>query len=219
MKGQTFHAERREETGSSAARRLRQSNKIPCVLYGHGEEVIPLALAADSADELLHGGHQVITLDHDGNQDAVLVKDVQHDTWGQAVLHIDFARVSLDETVTVVVEIVGHGQPKAVLSGGILEQPLHSVEIECKANAIPAEIRVETGELELGAMIHVRELPIPEGARAVSEPDAVVFALHEARKVEEVVSEEAPAEEAAAEPELIGRETADKEEESDEGKK
>lgn len=204
MKGQTFHAERRQESGSARMRRLRRANKIPCVLYGHGEEVVPLALPADAIDDLLHGGHQVITLEYDGKQEPALIKEVQHDVWGREVLHVDFSRVSLDETVTVAVEIVGHGQPKAVLSGGVLEQPLHSVELDCKADEIPREIRVETGSLDIGEMIHVRDLELPEAARAITDPDAIVFVVHEARKAAEAV-EEAPGEGAPAEPEVIGR--------------
>ena len=88
-------------------------------------------------------------------------------------------------------------------AGAVLEQPLHAVEIECRADAIPDEIQIETGELDVGDMIHVRDIPLPPDVTARTDPNAIVFVLHEPR----VAEEEAPAPEAAEteEPEVIKR--------------
>ncbi len=214
MRTETVKAERRATTGSASARRLRRDGRVPGVLYGHGEDVVLLTLAAEPIHQLLETGHHLVTLDLDGLQERALMKSVQFDPWGQEILHVDFTRVRLDETVTVSVEIVPHGTPKSVLSGGVLEQPLHTLELECKADTIPDNIRVEVGELDAGEMVHVGDLQLPEGVRAVAEPDAIVFVVQEAR------AEEAPAEpvpdKAAEEPEVISRVAK---EESDEEKK
>ena len=216
---QTLKAKRRPTTGSADARRIRRSGKVPGVLYGHGEEVIPLALTAEAIHELMEIGHHVVALDMDGSRQRALVKEVQFDTWGKRILHVDFSRVALDETVTVTVQIVSHGQPKAVLTDGLLEQPLHSLDVECTAGNIPDEIRVEIGEMEIGDTVHVRDLELPGGVKAVADPEAIVFALKEAR-AEEAVEEAAPEAEAAeAEPEVIGRAAKPEDEETAEESK
>ena len=206
----------RQSAGSAAARRLRREGKVPSVLYGHGGEVVALSVSAEDMRRVLETGHHLVKLDLGGREESALVKEVQFDTWEKKILHVDFGRVALHETVTVSVEVVSHGTPKSVLAGGVLEQPLHSVELECRADAIPDQIRVEVGELETGDMIHVRDLPLPSGVKALSEPEAIVFVVHEARIVEEAPEAE-PVKE-TAEPEVIGRAAKPEEEASDEEK-
>jgi len=220
MEIQTVKAERRAVTGSAAVRRLRREAKVPAVLYGHGEEVVPLAISADAVSAMLDAGHRLVGLELDGKEERALVKDVQFDTWGASVLHVDFARVALDETVEVSVELKLHGQPKEVLGGAVLEQPLRTLDVECKADHIPDEIVVEVGHLAVGQMIHVKDLVLPDGVKALNEPEAIVVVLHEARSLEEVVAPAAEAAEgaAAAEPELIRRAKPEGEEEEGEGK-
>ena len=217
MELRALKADPRQSTGSAAARRLRREGKVPSVLYGHGEEVVALSVSAEDMRRVLETGHHLVTLDLGGREESALVKEVQFDTWEREILHVDFGRVALHETVTVSVEVVSHGTPKSVLAGGVLEQPLHSVELECRADAIPDQIRVEVGEMETGDMIHVRDLPLPDGVKAMTEPEAIVFVVHEARIVEEA-PEAAPAEAAAAEPEVIGRAAKPEEEASEEEK-
>jgi len=200
----TLKAEPREAMGTASSRRLRREGKVPCVLYGHNQEVFELSVAADALNALLAAGHHVIALDVNGKPERAMVKAVQANTWDTETLHVDFVRVGLHETVHVSVEVTSHGTPKAVLAGGILEQPLHALEIECDAAAIPDDIRVEIGHLEASEMIHVRDIPPIEGVAFVTDPNAVVFIVHERRGAEE--EEEAPVEgEAQAEPEVIGR--------------
>ena len=122
-------AERRTAFGSANTRRLRDAGKTPAVLYGHGEDVLPLALSAADVQAVVESGHHVVTLNVEGNPERALVKDVQFDNWQSRVLHVDFARVALDETVSIAVELKTHGQPKAVLAGGVLEQPMHQLHV------------------------------------------------------------------------------------------
>jgi len=209
-------AARRTAFGSANARRLRDEGKVPAVLYGHGEDVLPLALASKDVQTLVESGHHMVTLTIEGKQERALVKEVQFDGWQSRVLHVDFARVALDETVTIAVEIKTHGQPKAVLAGGVLEQPMHQMHIECKADHIPDTITIEIGHLEMNQMLHVRDVPLPEGVKALDEADALVVVIHEPRGV---VEEEAPAPaeaEAQAEPEVIGRGGAEEEQQDQE---
>lgn len=201
----TLPALRRQEKGSAAARKLRRSGRVPGVLYGHGQDVVMLAMPAEAVHRVLESGRHVVTLDLAGTPERALIKDVQFDPWGNDVLHVDFSRVAMDETVTIAVEIVPHGQPKVVLSGGVFEQPLHSLEVECKADHIPDEIRVEVGHLQIGEMIHVRDLELPEGVTASAEEDTIVFIVHEARGEAPAAEVPPETEAASAEPEVIGR--------------
>jgi len=210
-----YRAERRLEMGTLPARRLRRQGKVPAVLYGHGEEVLPLALSHDSAEEMVGSGHHLVTLEIEGKRERAIIKEVQWDTWGREILHLDFSRVAMEDIVTVLVEIVPHGTPKALLAGAVLEQPLRALEVSCKADRIPDSIRVEVGHLEVGQMIHVRDLSLPEGVTPRARPDQIVFVMKETRGEVPV----APPEEGAAapsEPEVIGRQ-AKAAEEAEEG--
>ena len=213
---ETIKAERKDSSGSVEARRLRRRGLVPGVLYGHGEGTVGMALSCADLQKFLDTGHHIITLDLAGKQERALVKDVQYDPWGSELLHVDFTRVSLHEKVTVSVSVTSHGTPKVVLAGGILEHPLTQIEVECESDKIPDEIRVEVGHLEPKEMIHVRDVELPDGVTAVTDLDAIVFVVHEARRLEE----EAPAEEGAeeAQPEVIGRAAKPEGEDTGEGK-
>jgi large subunit ribosomal protein L25 len=204
MKIAELKAESRTVQGSAASRKLRRQGLVPGILYGHGEEVLKVSLPAEPLRDALESGQRLLTLRLGDRQERALVKEVQFDTWGREILHVDFSRVALDETVNVSVEVVSHGTPKAALEGGVLEQPLRRVQIACKADAIPDRIRVEVEHLETNDKIQVKDLRLPEGVKVLDDPDAIVFIVKEAR--EEVVAAAAPAAEVtAAEPEVIGR--------------
>jgi large subunit ribosomal protein L25 len=140
----------------------------------------------------------------------VLVKEVQYDHLGAEVIHVDFARVSLDEKVKVTVRIELKGTPKGEADGGVLQQVLPTLEIECLVTEIPDAIRHIVTELALNEVLHVRDLKLPPGVRAIQDPDLIVATV---REIVEAAATE-PAEGEAAEPELIGRKPAEGEEEA-----
>jgi len=209
-----LEVERREAVGSSNSRRLRRAGRVPAVLYGHGEEVVSLALDEEAARTAVEGSGQIVTLRLDGEEQRALIKDSQYDVFALALLHVDFARVALDERVSVSVALELHGTPKEVAGGAMLEQPLNSLDVECRADSIPQNILVEVGHLEIGAMIHVGDVELPAGVTAVTDEKAVIAVLHPPR-AEEEPEEEAPAESESAEPELIGREDKEGEEDAE----
>jgi large subunit ribosomal protein L25 len=220
MKIEELKADPRTTQGSASSRQLRRQGKVPGILYGHGQEVVMLSLPGDALRHTLETGHRLVTLRLGDRQERALVKEVQFDTWGQEILHVDFGRVALDEIVTVEVEVVSHGTPKGALEGGVLEQPLRRVKLACKADAIPDQIRVEVERMDLNDKIQVKDLPVPPGVKITEDPDAIVFIVKETHEEEVVVA--APAAEAAsAEPEVIGRaakEAAEAEEEGEQPK-
>lgn len=214
MKIEVLKAQTRESRGSRVARRLRGEGQVPGVLYGHGQEVVKLALGGEEVLHVLTSGHQLVAIEFDGKTERALVKAAQFDTWGKELLHVDFTRVALDELVHVTVEIIAHGSPKGALVGGVLEQPLRRLEIACRADDIPDNIRVEVAHLDLNDRISVKDLQLPAGVKPTADPDAIVFLVQETR--EEVIAPAAPTEAGAAEPEVIGKAEKEAEEAAEE---
>jgi large subunit ribosomal protein L25 len=195
-------SEKREPHGSAEARRLRRGGKIPGVLYGHKEETIPLAVPRDEFVKALRQGARVVDLEHGGTQQKALIREVQFDHLGHDVLHVDFARVSKDERIKIDVRVELRGTAPGVTAGGLLDQPLHNLQIECLAISVPESIRVPIGELQIDGVIHVRDLKLPDGVVALNDPDAII--VHVKPPVVEAEAAAAPAAE-QAEPEVIGK--------------
>jgi large subunit ribosomal protein L25 len=215
MKIEEIKADPRTTSGSASSRQLRAKGKVPGILYGHGQEVVMLSLPGDALRHALESGHRLVSLRLGDRQEGALVKEVQYDTWGQEILHVDFGRVALDETVNVEVEVVSHGTPKGALSGGVLEQPLRRVKVACKADSIPDQIRVEVERLDLNDKVQVKDLPVPPGVKITEDPDSIVFIVKETRE-EEVVTAAPAAEAGAVEPEVIKRAVKEGEAEEEE---
>ena len=199
----------RAELGSRANKRLRDSGFIPGVIYGHKEAVVPISLPRkETVGHIQHGAH-LFNLALDGKNENVLVKEVQYDHLGIEVLHVDFARVDLNERVEVTVPLVLKGDPKGEEEGGVLQQIVSDLEIECLVTQIPSEIRHNVVEMKLNDVLHISDLQFPPGVKSLQDPELIVATVRE-------IIEEAPVEVAEAgptEPEVIGK----KPEEGEEG--
>jgi large subunit ribosomal protein L25 len=192
----------RNELGSRRTKRLRDAGFVPGVIYGHKEEVIPVTLPKRELVHYLDHGTHVFELGMDGKNETVLVKDVQYDHLGIDVLHVDFARVDLNERVEVTVPLVLRGTPKGEAENGVLQQIVSDLEIECLVTEIPSEIRHNVSEMALDDVLYIKDLKLPPGVKALQDPDLMVAQVKE---VQEEVPVEAVVEEGAAEPEVIGR--------------
>src|SRR5271154_657319 len=134
-------AQPRNELGSRANKRLRDAGFVPGVIYGHKEAVVPVTLPKrELVGHLNHGAH-LFDVTVEGKSEKVLVKEVQYDHLGMEVLHVDFARVSLDEKVKVSVPVELKGIPKGAAEGGVLHQVISAVDVECLVTEIPDVIR------------------------------------------------------------------------------
>ncbi len=201
----------REQTGTAACRHLRKQNLIPAVIYGHGEQALPVSLPRHEVEILLAHGARLLDITLDKKAQKVLVKDVQHDHLGMNIVHVDLVRVSLDEKIHLTVPIELRGAVDAAShGGGVVEQHLMQLEIECLASNIPETILIRVGKLELGENIRVKDLPVDQGVTVLSDAEALVVTV-------KIVAAEVSAEDAAAEaepgaeePEIIGQ--AEKEE-------
>ena len=145
-------------------------------------------------------GGRVVELKGAVNEKA-LIRDLQWDTFGTHVLHVDFARVSEHERIEVKVAVELRGQAVGVKDGGVVEHFVHEVEIECEALSIPARLELNINDLKVGDSITAAELPLPSGVTLISDPDAVLVHCVEARDEAEAAAPAA----GAAEPEVIGR--------------
>jgi large subunit ribosomal protein L25 len=121
------------------------------------------------------------------------------------LLHVDFRRVAADERIHVTVPVELKGIAPGVTGGGILDQPIHTLSVECAADSVPESIRLNINELQLGAAIHVRELHLPPGVKALADPDAIVVHVTAPQIAPEAAA--VPGAE-QAEPEVIGRKAA-----------
>jgi large subunit ribosomal protein L25 len=212
----TLKAEPRTGSGSRHADKLRKTGRIPAIVYGHKEANVAVSVSADELDRLIRVQHaRVLNLDVGGKTETVLVRDLQWDHLGRHMLHVDFARVSASDRVRVTIPVELRNSPKQT-GGGVLDQPLHTLHIECSPTAIPEAIRIDLTGLTLGAPIHVRELALPAGVTVLEAPEAVVVQL-KLPGAEAVVA--APVEPGAG-PEVIKKEKkADDDAEDDKKKK
>lgn len=205
---EVLNVEVRKDAGSRHAKRLRNSGSIPAVLYGHGEQTVSLAVSREQFSTALRHGSRLVDLKGGVNESA-LIRDLQWDTFGTGVLHIDFARVSADERIEVTVPVELRGQAPGVRQGGIVQHLVHEIEIECLATAIPEKIQLNVNHLELGGSVTVGQLELPSGVKLMSDPEAIAVQC-----VEPAVEEEAEAGATeGAEPEIIGRKAEAEEEE------
>jgi large subunit ribosomal protein L25 len=191
----------RSETGSRANKRLRDSGFVPGVIYGHKEAVVPVTLPKKEIVNHLSRGAHVFDLTLGGKNQKVLVKEVQYDHLGLEVIHVDFARVSLDEKVEVTVPLELKGTPKGEAEGAVLQQIISELEIECLVTDIPDKILHNVADMEKDSVLHISDLKFPPGVKCLKDGDLIVATVKEIQ--EEVAAVEVV--EGAAEPEVIGR--------------
>lgn len=200
----SLKVESRTGRGTRAAEKLRKQGKVPGIIYGHKLPNAQVSVDAEELDRAIRVQHaRVLDLALDGKSETVLIRELQWDYLGKVMMHVDFERKSRTETVRVTVPVELRNTPK-ITGGGVLDQPLHTLHIECPLGSIPEAIRIDITNLTLGAPIHVRELTLPEGVKVLESPEAVVVQL----KLPgiEPVAVVAGAVAAGSEPEIIKKE-------------
>ena len=218
----SLKAQRRNEVGKQAAKRLRKAGRLPAVFYGPGEAPSPIAVDAHEVEGILHtaGRNAVISLTLDGEEigDRITVmKEIQHHPLNDRVLHVDFQHVALTQKIMRQVPVVGVGTPVGVRSeGGVLQHALHGVEVECLPAEIPDQIEVDVSALSINGSIHVQDL-LKIDDRIVTDPDRLVFLVVPPTVTKEAVpGEEVEVPEEAKEPELSVERGKKEEEEQEE---
>jgi len=211
----------RAERGKNEARRLRQTGKVPAVLYGGKGAPITLSVNAKQVGAILRSesGHNTLfQVSLAGKPEPAILKDWLVDPTTGKLLHVDLMRVAMDVRMKVKVPVHTFGEPAGVkVQGGVFEVVTREVEIECLPTDIPTEFRLDVSELMLGKQLRASDLTIDTAKmKLLTEPERVIAHVV-ALKVEEEKPAEAAAAEAAttAEPEVIKK--GKKEVEGEEG--
>jgi large subunit ribosomal protein L25 len=214
-------AEARTEFGKGAARRIRRADKVPAVIYGHGNDPIHVTLPThDTLMAIRHGGaNAVLNIQIDGKVQLALTKQVQADPIKGFLEHVDFVAVKKGEKVTVEVPVhtVGEAAKDTFVS---IEHNVVSVEAE--ATHIPEAVEVDIDGAEAGTQIFASQLVLPGGSSLLTDAETLIVNVTQAVSAEQVEAElaeaeaeagiehDAPADEAAAD-EAPAEETADSE--------
>lgn len=199
-----LNVQARTAGGTGDARRLRKTGLIPAIVYGKGVEPKCISVNATEWQLLSRNELNILSLVEDGKETLVLLKEVQHDPIRNRTRHLDFQAIRMDQKIKAHVAVrPGHALPAGASAGGLLEQNLHEIEVESLPQDLPEEIIVDVSGMNLGDMIHVGDIAMPEGVTAVTHADIVVFTEVD-ESAAEAEEEAAPAEgEEAAEPEVI----------------
>jgi len=204
------------------ARRVRRQGKVPGVVYGAGKQTMPVSLDPRQVARILHsetGHNTVFDLAIEGQRTKAMIVDWQYEPIKGALLHIDLKRIAMDQKLRVNVPIELKGEATGVKQqGGILEQIVREVELECLPSDIPNAIEVDISHLVFGLVLRVADLPKSDKLKFLTDPDQPVAHIISIKE-EEVPTAEAVAGEAAAapaEPEVIKKGKQEAEEEGTE---
>jgi large subunit ribosomal protein L25 len=200
-------AEHRKAIGRSAARKLKARGFIPAIVYGGRNKPQPLQVSAREVNAMLShasGENILVELEIEGEEPnrSALVQEIQHSPVGGDILHIDFHAISMDEKIHAEVPLEALGVATGVKNfGGLLEQSLRTLSVECLPRDLPDRITVDVSNLNIGDSIHVRDIQMPSGVTPKAQLDLTAFSVVAPAVEEEPVP--VAAEGAAAGPEVI----------------
>jgi large subunit ribosomal protein L25 len=207
MEKVALKAQLREGRGKGSARSLRRGGSIPAVIYGLGDPT-PISLDRRELSRIINagGGGSLLTVLVPGSdkERMAILKDYQLDPIKNELLHADLLEVAMGKAIHINVPVVLVGTAEGVKDGGILQQPTHEISVECLPGNIPEHIEVDMAPLGIGASVHVSDLVLPEGVKALTEPETVILTIAppiSAEKLDEMLSKEAALE--VKEPELV----------------
>lgn len=188
-------------TEGSKPRALRREGLIPAALYGHdGANSVSLTIPAKEAQMLLRKAainNTLIdlTIPDISWQGKALIREVQAHPWKRTLNHLSFFTVSADQKVEIVVPVVIEGKAAGIKQGGIVEQIMTELNISCSAGNIPEAIEIDISNFEIGSLLHVGEVVLPEGVTALDDSERTVISIvAPAKATEAEIAEEATAE-------------------------
>jgi large subunit ribosomal protein L25 len=193
-----LQAKSREKLGSAESRRIRKSGRIPAVIYGRSGTAVSIDL--DSV-EFIQGTKgisesTIVKVEVSGKSYDAFVKDTQRNIIDGKILHIDFYEVESGIALRAKVPLHLSGNPIGVREGGMLENPVHEIEVECLPKDLPERLEIDISGLKANQSLHVRDIPLAAGVKLLSNPDQVVALVKFAKA--EAVAVVAPEAAAAA---------------------
>ena len=193
----------RDRVGKGAARAVRRQGQVPAVVYGGGEPPEPIALDFNQTKQLIFAGHfktTIFEIEVDGRKTRAIPRDYALDPVRDFPIHVDFLRLAEGQAIKVVipVHVVGQETSPGVKRGGTVQVVEHSVELLVPSDRIPDFIEVSVAQLDIGSSIHLADVALPEGARAVSQEDVTLATVVAPSGMAEDTAAPAAAPEAAA---------------------
>lgn len=172
----------RDRVGKGAARALRRNGQIPAVIYGAGNPADPIALDANQMHRLIFAGHFMTTIfeiELDGRTHRVLPRDYALDPVKDVPLHVDFLRIAAGQTITleVPVHFVNSETSPGIKNGGVLNVVRHAIEVEVPADRIPESILVDLTGTQIGDLVHISAVKLPEGVTPTIERDFTIATI------------------------------------------
>jgi large subunit ribosomal protein L25 len=193
----------REQKGKGPVKKLRRQGLIPAIMYGYKGNK-PLSVHYSEFQKLFEdiGEHSIITLTIGGKEKIdVIVKSFQLDPVKRNIIHIDFLQIQEGQVLRTEIPVKVIGTSIGIKKGGILEEYVRDIEVECLPKDIPDSITIDVTDLDIGDTVHVRDLPVSDKLRILANQEQVVLAVGMPSKIEEPVveeEEEVEEEEAAA---------------------
>jgi large subunit ribosomal protein L25 len=186
--------------GSGASRRLRASGRVPGIVYGAQQaaqavEVDHKALLRNLGLEAFHAS--ILDMAMNGEKFQVLLRDYQMHPWKKQVVHVDFQRVDKNRKIHMRVPLHflnAEIAPGVKTGGGVVQQAMNAIDIQCLPDDLPAYIEVDVKDLELNETLHVTELTLPKGVEPVAKlklENPAVVSIHVPKEI--VIEEEAAA--------------------------
>jgi large subunit ribosomal protein L25 len=205
-----------EESGSRACQRLRDAGQTPGVVYGNQVETVSVKVDTNQLRLLVDRGIRVLDVEMEGTTQKAMFRELQWDTFGIVLNHFDLLRIDAHQRIDIDVPIELRGTAPGTNSGGLLEQPLHAIRINCLAAEVPEKLTLRVHHLEIGDSITVAEIELEGDATVLLEPETVVARVVEIRdEEEEELLVDGELEGGPIEPEVIGRAADDDEDDSD----
>lgn len=204
----TLQVENRDVRGRARLRRLRATGVIPAVLYGHKLDSISLSVSGSDVEAVISHGARMVDLKGAVNESA-LIREVQWDTFGTELIHVDFTRIAADERVEMVVLVELRGEAPGLKDGGVVHHLLHEVRVECLAGSIPEKIDVSINDLALDQTIRIGDLDVDDSIKILEDESRGVVQC--VMPVEKADDEDGMGGD-SAEPEVIGKKDEDGEE-------
>jgi large subunit ribosomal protein L25 len=177
-------ARNRAAKGSAEARRIRRTGRIPAVLYGRGGGSLAIDLDGREFSSRVRNISEstIVKLEVEGKTYEAFVKDTQRSITEGGILHVDFYEVESGVALRAHVSLHLTGTPIGVREGGVLESPLHEIEVECLPKDLPERIGIDISDLKVNQSFHVRDIKLGEGVRLISNGDQVVALVKYARE-------------------------------------
>ncbi len=204
----------REKTGTGAARVTRAADLVPGVLYGGDKGPVPISLRMNELKKALSGGgflSKLVKIDHKGERQPVIVRDVQFHPVSSVPVHLDLYRVTEDQIIAVEIPVHFANEEKSpgLKRGGALNVVRHTIEVHAPAGAIPDQILIDLSGLDIGDSVHISAISLPANVTpTITDRDFTIVTLTGAM-ADPVEEEEVTDEEEGAEPELVGKDKDD----------